>query len=164
VKPWGAASPHLFTALLNDEVLTSVRFEFVRPIDAGEEEPLRTIQLKNARVVAIEQVVDDTDDGFARDRLESERVYLSFVEMTIEHFRGTTVVSAGCPPIAAESSRMRASRAPVQRPNLPTRELGRSASRVVVLSAEELKILHQILAEQRKPPASEREALDERTP
>src|SRR5689334_16128763 len=37
VKEWGAASPQLFQALVTNEVLKSVRFEFVKADEQGEE-------------------------------------------------------------------------------------------------------------------------------
>jgi type VI secretion system secreted protein Hcp len=54
-KEWGAASPQLFQALVTNEVLRVVLFEFYRTNQNGEEELATTVKLTNATVVEIHQ-------------------------------------------------------------------------------------------------------------
>ena len=54
-KEWGAASPQLFQALVTNEVLRTVLFEFYHINQNGEEELATTVKLTNATVVEIHQ-------------------------------------------------------------------------------------------------------------
>ncbi len=57
-KEWGAASPQIFQALVTNEILDPVLFEFVRTTPAGEEEIFYTIRLTNATVCDLKQYVE----------------------------------------------------------------------------------------------------------
>jgi type VI secretion system Hcp family effector len=110
VKPWGAASPQFFHALLTNEMLQLVRFEFWRPGASGEDETIRTIQLTAARVVSVEQYIDGPVERVSDAPQELERIALTFVQMKIEHLPGTTIVEPAPipsppPPPASPSSR-----------------------------------------------------------
>jgi type VI protein secretion system component Hcp len=84
----------LFEALLTDEHLTVVRFEFFDETAGGEEFILRTIGLTGASVTAIDQFVGD-DAELAEDLApQLEKVTLNFREMTIEQ-SGLKVVVSG---------------------------------------------------------------------
>ena len=52
-----AATPQLFQALVTNEVLRSVLFEFVRSGEDGTEQIFQTIRLTNVGVAAIKQYV-----------------------------------------------------------------------------------------------------------
>ncbi len=56
-KEWGAASPQILQALVTNEMLDFVFFEFVRTNPAGEEEIYYTIRLTNATVCDLKQYV-----------------------------------------------------------------------------------------------------------
>lgn len=54
-KEWGPSSPQLFQALVTNEVLKSVFFEFIHTTPDGLEEVYHTIKLVNATVAKIRQ-------------------------------------------------------------------------------------------------------------
>lgn len=95
VKEWGAATPQLFSALCNSEVLKSVLFEFVKIDPNGEEYVFHTIKLSNANLIELEQYVEDpapsdaapSDAGDARPL---EKVSLTFQRIEIENVDGKT--------------------------------------------------------------------------
>jgi type VI secretion system secreted protein Hcp len=62
VKPSGAASPQLFNALVNNEMLPKVQIDFVGvvPTGAGQDQLLRTITISNAFVTDFKQFTDGT--------------------------------------------------------------------------------------------------------
>jgi len=91
-KEWGAASPQLFTALVTNEVLDSVLFEFVRTNDVGVEHVFHTIKLTNAAVTGIHQYVGVQDDA-ELDNAELEDVALTFRGIEIENVDGRTTAS-----------------------------------------------------------------------
>jgi type VI secretion system secreted protein Hcp len=81
-KEWGAASPQLFQALVTNEVLESVLFEFVQIGTEGAEEVYYTIKLTDATIADLKQYLDQTkqDAGFATHAFED----VSFTYQTIE--------------------------------------------------------------------------------
>lgn len=52
-KEWGAATPQLFQALVTNETLPVVLFEFVRPGKGGAEEIFQVVKLTNAQILAV---------------------------------------------------------------------------------------------------------------
>src|ERR1051326_3029705 len=60
-KEWDAASPQLFSALVNNEILKSVLFEFVKTNAQGAEFVYHTVKLTNASVSDIKAYLDLTD-------------------------------------------------------------------------------------------------------
>jgi type VI secretion system secreted protein Hcp len=91
-KEWGAASPQLFTALVTNEVLETVLFEFVRANDVGVERVFHTIRLTTAAVTGIHQYVGVQDDA-ELDNAELEDVALTFRGIEIENVDGRTTAS-----------------------------------------------------------------------
>jgi type VI secretion system secreted protein Hcp len=90
-KGWGAASPQLFQALVTNESLKSVLFEFVKTNSKGEEEIYHTIKLTNAAVSNIKSYLDLTDaTGDAYDAHELEDVSFVFQKIEIENKEGQT--------------------------------------------------------------------------
>lgn len=47
-KHWGAASPQIFNAVVTNEVLPEVQFEFTKPEANGQGNPFETVKLVNA--------------------------------------------------------------------------------------------------------------------
>ena len=76
-KAWGAATPQLFQALVTNEVLRSVLFEFVRSGEDGTEQIFQTIRLTNVGVAAIKQYVVPEPSAAAAPR-ELEDISLAF--------------------------------------------------------------------------------------
>lgn len=64
-KAWGAASPQLFSALMRNEVLTTVVFDFFSPSTTSSVGSIvldHTIKLTNAFVTSIEHKIDNVKD------------------------------------------------------------------------------------------------------
>jgi type VI secretion system secreted protein Hcp len=91
-KAWGAATPQLFQALVTNEVLRSVLFEFVRSGEDGTEQIFQTIRLTNVGVAAIKQYVVPEPSAAAAPR-ELEDISLAFQIIDIEHKLGGTIAS-----------------------------------------------------------------------
>ena len=90
-KEWGAASPQLFQALVTNENLKSVLFEFVKTNAQGEEEIYHTIKLTNAAVSNIKAYLDLTDTtGDPYDAHELEDVSFVFQKIEMENKEGKT--------------------------------------------------------------------------
>ncbi len=85
-KRWGAATPQLFEALVTNEVLKTVLFEFVRTDAKGVEHVYHTIKLSNATVAQIHQHAD-------ADTHELEHVSFTFQKIEIENKDGKTTAS-----------------------------------------------------------------------
>lgn len=93
-KEWGAASPQLFQALVQNEVLKSVFFEFVKTSSQGTEVVYHTVKLTNATVSNIKAYVDLTDTtGDPYDAHELEDVSFTFQKIEMENKEGQTVAS-----------------------------------------------------------------------
>ncbi|HSP61915.1 MAG TPA: type VI secretion system tube protein TssD [Pyrinomonadaceae bacterium] len=83
-KEWGAATPQLFEALTNNEVLKSVVFEFFRPTQMGQEQVYQVIKLTNASISNIKQYTDTESTA------ELEDVAFSFQQIEIQNVPGRT--------------------------------------------------------------------------
>ncbi len=92
-KEWGAASPQLFQALVTNELLKDVLFEFVR-VDAstGQEVVFETMRLKQANVAEIRRYVAVDTEG-ELDELELEDIALTFRTIEIENRSGKTLAT-----------------------------------------------------------------------
>jgi type VI secretion system secreted protein Hcp len=89
-KEWDAASPQLFSALVSNEVLKSVLFEFVKTNAQGEF-VYHTVKLTNATVSEIKAYLDLTDTtGDPYDAHELEDVSFTFEKIEIENKEGKT--------------------------------------------------------------------------
>jgi type VI secretion system secreted protein Hcp len=86
-KEWGAASPQIFQALVTNEVLPSVLFEFLRATAAGAEGVFQTITLSNVRVIGLERHLRFNAAGqqTAADPRMLEDVSLAFQGIEIQH-------------------------------------------------------------------------------
>ena len=92
-KEWGAASPQLFQALVMNEVLESVLFEFIQTGTEGAEEVYYTIKLTNATIANLKQYLDQTkqDTGFATHAFED--VSFTFQKIEVAHNIAKTAAS-----------------------------------------------------------------------
>ncbi|MET0839771.1 MAG: type VI secretion system tube protein Hcp [Marmoricola sp.] len=89
VKEWGPASPQLFQALVTNEALTKVRFEFVRDSADGEEIVYQTLELSNASITAIEQYLNGEPDP-PPDPRALEKISFTFQHIEITNLAGQT--------------------------------------------------------------------------
>jgi type VI secretion system secreted protein Hcp len=91
-KKWGAASPQLFQALVTNEVLTNVLFEFLQTDQQGQEFVYHTIKLTNARISGIKSYLDLTDaTGDPYDANELEDVSFVYQKLETENKLGKTI-------------------------------------------------------------------------
>lgn len=91
-KEWDAASPQLFAALVENENLKTVLFEFVKADVAGHEEIYYTVTLTNAVVSNIHSYLDLTDtSGDKFDARELEDVSFVFQKIEIADKESNTV-------------------------------------------------------------------------
>jgi type VI secretion system secreted protein Hcp len=99
-KEWGPASPQLFQALVTNEILKTVKFEFIHTTPEGKEEVYFTIELENATVSSIKYATGMGDDSSASSRHteaydthELETVSLTYKKITASHLPGKTSAS-----------------------------------------------------------------------
>jgi type VI secretion system secreted protein Hcp len=91
-KEWDASSPQLFQALVENEVLDSVLFEFVRPAPNGKETVYYTVKLTDASVSNIRSYLDLTDtSGDRYDAHALEDVSFVFRKIEIENKEAKTM-------------------------------------------------------------------------
>lgn len=89
-KEWGASSPQIFAALVGNEPLKSVLFEFVATRSTGVEEVYHTIKLTNASIATYKQYTHHVDAGHT---YELEDVGFTFQMIEIENKDGSTAAS-----------------------------------------------------------------------
>jgi type VI secretion system secreted protein Hcp len=99
VKEWGAATPQIFTALVNNEVLSEVLFEFVKTNQNGEEYVFHKIKLTDGSVSHIKQFTGSdasaegattAKHGGAGKMFEMEAVSFTFHKIEVENVDGKT--------------------------------------------------------------------------
>jgi type VI secretion system secreted protein Hcp len=95
-KEWGASSPQLFQALVTNEVLKSVFFEFIHTTPDGAEEVYHTVKLANATVSQIRQVTGSGESSSSAktsatyDTHELEEVSFTYQRIEVENKPGQT--------------------------------------------------------------------------
>jgi len=89
-KAWGAASPQLFQALVNNELLKVVTFEFYRVDRSGVEALFQKVTLDQATVASINQHVEPTYVPATANYPELEEIGFVFQRITIENVPGAT--------------------------------------------------------------------------
>jgi type VI secretion system secreted protein Hcp len=90
-KEWGAASPQLFDALVKNEVLTSVVFEFVKTAPDGKEVVYYRVTLTDAAVSDFKEYLDLTEvDGDPYDGRALEDVSFTFRKIELENLEART--------------------------------------------------------------------------
>jgi type VI secretion system secreted protein Hcp len=93
-KEWGAASPQLYQALVTNEVLSAVLFEFLKTDPNGKEVVYYTIKLTDAAVSDIRSYLDLTGKGASRyDGRELEDVSFTFRKIEIDDLESKTSAS-----------------------------------------------------------------------
>jgi type VI secretion system Hcp family effector len=98
-RRWDAASPQLLTALATGEVLTDVRFEFLRSNDEGEETVFHAIRLTGARVIGLRTFIDlEAEPSSLMPLPPLEEVELGFAAMEVENRAGNTLAMVGSKP------------------------------------------------------------------
>ena len=93
IKELGEASPQLTAAVVQNEVLKSVLFEFVRTTATGKEEVFYTIKLTNAHIVTREMFTETSLARVPAATRELERIGLTFQKIEVEHVVGKTTAS-----------------------------------------------------------------------
>lgn len=95
-KEWGASSPQIFQALVSNEVLKDVLFEFVHTTSDGMEEVYYTVKLLNATVSAVAystgggESAETAKTTAAYDTHELEKVSFTYQRIEVEHKLGKT--------------------------------------------------------------------------
>ena len=94
-KEWGAASPQLFQALVSNETLKSVVFEFYQTNAQGAEELATMVKLTNAVISEIHQYSPETTSGShtGAGRRQLEDVSFTFGTIEIQHVPGKTMAT-----------------------------------------------------------------------
>lgn len=96
-KEWGAATPLIFSALVRNEILETVLFEFYNTSETGEEQLYHKITLTNATVSKIRQITGTGESaGSAKtqatyDTHELEEVSLTYEKIEVENVIGKTL-------------------------------------------------------------------------
>lgn len=90
-KEWGAATPQLFQALVENEVLRTVLVEFVRTDEKGEEYVYHRVKLSNATVSEIRQYTGNLSSGMDTNFHELEDISFTFSRIEIENVDGKTI-------------------------------------------------------------------------
>ena len=93
VKEWGAATPQLFQAVVTNETLPKVIFEFFQTSKAtGKEEVFYRVTLENAVVSSIKQYTGAATEGssakhsaYGASSNELEAVSFTFQKILVEH-------------------------------------------------------------------------------
>ena len=96
-KEWGPSSPQLFQALVTNEELKSVLFEFIHSTPDGQEEVYHTIKLSTATVSSIRYMTGTGGDSSSSakstssyDTHELEEVSFTYQRIEVENLPGQT--------------------------------------------------------------------------
>ncbi|MBD1842626.1 type VI secretion system tube protein Hcp [Cyanobacteria bacterium FACHB-63] len=92
-KPWGAATPQIFQALVTNEVLKRVVIEFVHTTPEGAEEIYHRITLSEAAIVQLKQYTQSAttlEQGVLDEKSELEDVSFSFKRIEMTNLWGKT--------------------------------------------------------------------------
>ncbi len=92
VKQWGASSPQIFQALVTNELLKTVLFEFVRTNSNGEEQVFYTIKLTNATIVSFHPHINQQNSN-SNDIPETEEVSFTFQKIELENKLAKTMAT-----------------------------------------------------------------------
>ena len=92
-KEWGTASPQIFSALVTNEVMTSVLFEFIRTTPEGVEEVHFTIKLINATISKVHSYIEMTKHEASSDVHELQDVSFTYQRVELESKLGQTMAS-----------------------------------------------------------------------
>ena len=100
VKEWGAATPQIFQAVVNNETIKEVHFEFVKTNKSGEEYVFHTIKLSDATISGVRQFTAGAPEGASSakhtstsEKEELEEVSFVFRKIEIENKDAKTMAS-----------------------------------------------------------------------
>jgi type VI secretion system Hcp family effector len=97
-KEWNASSPQLFKALVDNEALREVTFEFVRSNDDGEEVIFHRVSLTDARIVGLRSFIDlDAEPSSLMPLPPLEDVTIAYASITLENLVHNTSGTSGKP-------------------------------------------------------------------
>ena len=92
-KPWGAATPQIFQALVTNEVLKRVVIEFIQTTPEGMEEIYHRMTLSEAAIVQLKQYTQAakiSEQGVLDEKMELEDVSFSFKRIEMTNLPGKT--------------------------------------------------------------------------
>lgn len=95
-KEWGASSPQIFQALVTNEVLKSVLFEFFHTTPDGLEEVYQTVKIVDATVSKLSQMTGTGESAGSSkttatyDTHELEEVSFTYRRIEVENLPGQT--------------------------------------------------------------------------
>jgi type VI secretion system secreted protein Hcp len=110
-KEWGAATTQIYQALVMNEQLKEVVFDFIKTNNDGVEVVDFKVTLTNAYIVGIHQHVGDTNGDGSMDGRKFEDISLSFQSILIEH--GKSSGGDGTNARAGENSTLQSARTSV---------------------------------------------------
>jgi type VI secretion system secreted protein Hcp len=90
-KLWDAASPQIFRALITNEALESVVFQFTRSAQQTGQMTFQTITLTEAKISELRRYIDTARTDQVGDGLED--VSMTFRRIAITYDDGSTTVS-----------------------------------------------------------------------
>jgi type VI secretion system Hcp family effector len=95
VKEWGSATPQILQALATSEVLSKVTIEFMTTTASGKQQVLMRVQLKNARIVSVEDKAGATLSSSERKEKLGVLSYVSiaYESITVTHPSSATEAS-----------------------------------------------------------------------
>lgn len=93
VKPWSASSPQLYQALITNEMLKSVLFEFVQSDAEGASLVYQTVKLFEASILSIKQEINPSKADNFPGYPAIERIALTFQRIEIENLVGKTIAA-----------------------------------------------------------------------
>ncbi|HEY2407214.1 MAG TPA: type VI secretion system tube protein TssD [Polyangiaceae bacterium] len=95
-KEWGASTPQSFQALVTNEVLKTVFFEFIHTTADGAEEVYQTVKLTNATVCSVQyktgqgESAESAKTQSTYDTHELEMVSFTYMRIEMENLPGKT--------------------------------------------------------------------------
>jgi len=95
-KEWGASTPQILQALVSNEVLKEVLFEFVQTTPDGMEQVYYTVKLTNATISAVQyttgggESAESAKTSAAYDTHELEKVSFTYQRIEVDHKAGKT--------------------------------------------------------------------------
>jgi type VI secretion system secreted protein Hcp len=91
-KAWGPASPQILAALANNEVLSTVTFEFYRTGADAKQFLYQTVVLTNATVSSVRRYLDSPNGAEPPDPRALEDVSLTFQKIELKDASGSVAL------------------------------------------------------------------------
>jgi type VI secretion system secreted protein Hcp len=95
-KEWGASTPQIMQALVSNEVLKEVLFEFVQTTPDGMEQVYYTVKLTNATISGVQYMTgagesaESAKTSASYDTHELEKVSFTYQKIEVDHKAGKT--------------------------------------------------------------------------